>query len=77
MAAIRNARQGAQRAQPQGTPMVPPNAHNGVSSNMAGHGNGVSPNMAGHGNGDAAGNMTPPAGRAGRDGNFTMPRSPR
>jgi len=66
--------------------MVPPNAHNGVSPNMQGTGNGVtmapanghngvSPNMAGHRNGDAAGNMTPPAGRAGRDGNFTMPRA--
>ena len=72
MAAIRNARQGAQRAQPQGTPMVPPNAHNGaspnmrgtgngVSSNMGGHGNGVSPNMSGHGNGVSS-NMIP--GRA-------------
>jgi len=44
--------------------MAPANGHNGVS-----------PNMAGHRNGDAAGNMTPPAGRAGRDGNFTMPRA--
>jgi len=43
--------------------MAPPNARNGVSENMAGHRNG-----------DAAGNMTPPAGRAGRDGNFTFPR---
>jgi len=45
--------------------MVPGNASNGVSANMQGTGNGTSPNM------------TPPAGRAGRDGNFTMPRSPR
>jgi len=37
--------------------------------------NGVSENMAGHGNGDAAGNMTPPAGRAGSNGNVTMPRA--